>query len=356
MERPNDRWLRIICIPLVILIANLLFIDDSHFSLGAYLAWSVIGIGYSLLMWEATIRWLLYVRSRYLSVLQTRRRIILTFAGYFVIVSGMESVLIWLSDITHVATIAITPVVYLKLILVGLVSVLLVGTVYEFIYYLQKYKEVIQESEAVKKAGLQSQYDNLKNQVNPHFLFNSLNSLSALISENRQQAVVFLDELSSVYRYLLQAGQHSVVTLGEETTFLQAYRYLLDTRFGNALRWEIHLDETLFDRFLPPLTFQTLIENILRHNRLLPEHPLTLYIATEHPGTLIIRNTIHRKKAPLLAPQGGLTLLAMHYESLRLPAPVIEDDGHNFTVRLPLVSKEQLVALGPSVERNVSLP
>lgn len=355
MERPNDRWLRVICIPLVILIANLLFINESHFSLGAYLAWSVIGIVYSLLMWEVTMQWLLYVRSRYLGILQTRRRIILTFAGYFVIVSGMEALLIWLSDVTDVATIPITPVVYLKLILVGLVSVLLVGTVYELIYYLQKYKEVIQESEAVKKAGLQSQYDSLKNQVNPHFLFNSLNSLSALISENRQQAIVFLDELSSVYRYLLQAGQHSVVTLGEEMTFLRAYRYLLDTRFGNALQWEINLDETLADRCLPPLTFQTLIENALRHNRLLPEHPLTVSIATEHPDTLVIRNTIYRKKAPILAPQGGLTLLAMHYESLRLPAPVIEDDGTSFTVRLTLVSREQVATPDPLSERNVSL-
>lgn len=348
LERPNDIWLRAICIPLVILTANLLFANESQFNLTAYAVWSVVGIAYGLLMWEASMRWLLYVRRRYTTIGETRRRVVITFAGYFVITSSLQALIIWLSDITSLNSIPVTGAVYLKLIAVGFFSVLLMGAVFEFLYYIQKYREAIQESEAVKKAGLQSQYDSLKNQVNPHFLFNALNSLSALISEDRERAGLFLDELSSVYRYLLQAGQRPLVMLGEEITFLHAYRYLLDTRFGDALRWRIDIDARFMDRWLPPLTLQTLIENALRHNSLLPDQPLTIHLSTRDDGTLTVCNVIQRKRAAVLSPQGGLTILAARYESLGLPSPTITDDGRQFVVQLPLARKEQIYELVPA--------
>ncbi|MEZ0609095.1 sensor histidine kinase [Fibrella sp. WM1] len=343
MERPNDVWLRAICIPLVILMTNLLYLEDSHYDLVAYAIWSAVGIGYALLMWEITMRWLLFVRRRYTSIGQTRRRVLITFGGYFVITSSLQALIIWLSDVTNVATIPITWTVYARLITVGLVCVLFVGTFYELTYYIQKYREAVQESEAIKKVGLQRQYDNLKNQVNPHFLFNSLNSLSALITEDRSRAGLFLDELSSVYRYLLQAGQRPLVTLDEELTFLQAYRYLLDTRFGDSLRWEINIGDQYLDQWLPPLSLQTLIENALRHNVLLPDQPLTLHLSTQADGSLVVGNSIQRKRAVVLTQQGGLSLLAVRFEALRLPKPLITDNGQQFVVRLPLARKEQVL-------------
>ncbi|WP_158408811.1 sensor histidine kinase [Fibrella aestuarina] len=343
MERPNDVWLRAICIPLIILMANLLYLEDSHYNLVAYAFWSAVGIAYALLMWEITIRWLLFVRRRYTGIGQTRRRVLITFGGYFVITSSLQALIIWLADLTNLAAIAINWTVYARLIAVGLVCVLFVGAFYELIYYIQKYREAVQESEAIKKVGLQTQYDNLKNQVNPHFLFNSLNSLSALITEDRGRAGLFLDELSSVYRYLLQAGQRPLVTLDEEMTFLQAYRYLLDTRFGESLRWEINVGEQYLDQWLPPLSLQTLIENALRHNVLLPDKPLTLHLATPANGSLVVCNGIQRKRAVVFAQQGGLSLLAARYESLQLPPPLITDNGQQFVVSLPLAQKEQVL-------------
>jgi Histidine kinase len=341
LERPNDKWLRLVGLPIVVL-TMIGYAEKGPFNLAVYAAWFVVEVGYFLLIWEVIIRWLLLVRRRYTSVGQTRRRVLVTFAGYFVITASMVALLLWLADLTLTNTVPITGEIYFQLLGGSLFCILLIGSAFEFIYYLQKYREAIQESEAVKKAGLQSQYDSLKNQVNPHFLFNSLNSLSALISEDHTKAGIFLDELSSVYRYLLQAGQRPLVTLADEVAFLHAYRYLLDTRFSEALRWDVRLDRSLMDHWLPPLTIQTLVENALRLNMALPERPLTLHITTPSPGTLAICNTLQRKKVAVLGQQGGLTILADHYASLGLSAPVIEDDGEQFTVRLPLTPKDQL--------------
>ncbi len=342
LERPNDRWLRAICIPLVILTTNLLYLEDSHYDFVAYAIWSVVGIGYGLFIWEITLRWLLYVRRRYTTMQQTRRRVLITFAGYFVITSSLQTLLIWLSDIIGVSSIPIDWRVYARFITVGFTSVLLMGSIFEVIYYLQKYREAVQESEAIKKAGLQSQFDSLRNQVNPHFLFNSLNSLSALITEDRQKAGLFLDELSSVYRYLLQAGQRPLVSVAEEMAFMNAYRYLLDTRFGEALRWEISVDDRIMEYYLPPLSLQTLIENALRHNSLLPEQPLEVRLSSG-PDTLLVCNAIRRKKNPVLVQQGGLATLSARFYTLGLPKLIIEDDGKLFKVQLPLAPKEHLL-------------
>lgn len=343
MERPNDKWLRVIFIPIIILVINLVSWKEGNYDLWSFVFWTVINIGYALLMWELAIRWLLYVQGRFMGIEQTRKRVLTTFAGYFVIVASLQALMVWLAAITHTARMPVNATMYAKIIAIDFAFVMLVGTVYEVIYYLKKYREAIQESEAVKKAGLQSQYENLKSQVNPHFLFNALNSLSALISEDRDKAILFLDELSSVYRYLLQAGQRPLVSLAEEIKFLKAYRFLLDTRFGEGLQWGVDIDKRFLDYLLPPLALQTLIENTLRHNILLPESPLTLYIATHDDGSLVVVNNLQRKRAAVLSPQGGLTLLAARYEGLGLPTPLITDNGEQFVVRLTLARKEQVL-------------
>ncbi len=349
LERPNDKWLRIILIPLISLVSVGVSYKDNTLHWMQWVAWWIISSVFGLLMWEASIQWVLYVRRRYNRIEQTRQRVITTFIGYMVILVTLQSMLIQLAKIAYVNEISITADTYLASFVMGCVCLLLVGSVLEFMYYIRKYREAVQESEAVKKAGLQSQYDSLKNQVNPHFLFNALNSLSALISEDRQKAGLFLDELSSVYRYLLQSGRRPVVTLAEEMNFLRAYRYLLDTRFNQALRWEITVGDQWLDRLLPPLTLQTLIENALRLNTFMVDQPLTLLIATQSNGTLLVSNTIQRKKAAVLAPQGGLTLLAERYTALKLPAPLIDDDGERFMVYLPLTRKEDLPVYPPFV-------
>jgi sensor histidine kinase YesM len=298
-------------------------------------------MAYIVLIWELTVGWVLYVRNLYSHINQTRQRVLTTIAGYVSLTVLLQLGFIGLLDFADFDVIAVTKRTYIINVATGLVFTVLIGSAYEAIYYLRKYGEAVQESEAVKKEGLQSQYDSLKNQVNPHFLFNSLNCLSALISEDKQRAGLFLDELSSVYRYLLQAGQKPLVTLSEEVNFLNSYRYLLDTRFGDVLRWKLDLNEYFSDHLLPSLTLQILIENALRHNQLLADQPLTFYIQTNVNGELVVRNTIKRKRTSVVPSQGRLVKLAANFELLGFPQPIIEDDERYFTVRIALFQREQ---------------
>lgn len=341
LERPNDKWVRWIGIPLSVLLSNLIYLKEYQYDFGRYVSWALFGMVYVALVWQIVVWWLMVVRRRYADIEQTRLRVLITFVGYLLITTTCQMLFVWLIDKVGIAPIPINRQVYIVYLITGVICTLFVGAIYEVIYYLQKYREAVQESEAVKKAGLQNQYDSLKTRVNPHFLFNALTSLSVLISEDRQKASRFLDELASVYRYLLQAGQHPFVLLSDELSFLTSFRYLLDARFGKALHWEMAIDDHLTDRCLPPLSLQILIENAIRHNRLLPDQPLTLCIRTTTDDCLEVSNPIQRKKMTVSTHQGELMRLAAHFDMLDLPQPTITDDGRQFAVRLPLVRKEQ---------------
>ncbi len=193
------------------------------------------------------------------------------------------------------------------------------------------------EKTALEKAALQSQLEALKQQINPHFLFNSLNILDALIEEEPAQARTFLDELASVYRYLLRANEHPLTPLAAELDFIRSYFHLLKTRHGLGL----HLDLRVRDRFqrhqLPPLTLQLLVENAVKHNVVLPDQPLRIEIRTDEGGQLVVSNNLQRKKTRVLSNGVGLSNILTQYRMLGQPAPVVTDDGGEFVVTLPLV-------------------
>jgi sensor histidine kinase YesM len=342
----NDNWRRRIIILIVMLTLNFIYFrsNGNDYDAKIYLGLPLVNTGYIVLIWELTVGWVLYVRRRYEHINQTRQRVITTILGYVSLTVILELAMVGLVDLADIGLVSVTLRTYVINVAIGLIFTSLIGSAYEAAYYLKKYGEAVQESEAVKKEGLQSQYDSLKNQVNPHFLFNSLNCLSALISEDKHRAGLFLDELSSVYRYLLQAGQKPLVTLSEEVSFFNSYRYLLDTRFGDVLRWELNMNEYYSDCLLPSLTLQILIENALRHNQLLADQPLTFFIQTTVNGELVIRNTIKRKRTAVAPSQGRLVKLAANFEMLGFPQPVIEDDGRYFTVRIALFQREQIVS------------
>ncbi len=340
MELLNDRWLRLIGIPATVLLSNLLFLDLYQDNPWAYINTSLLGIAYTTLLWLGLRWWLLYTRGNYPDVGQTGRRVLLTFAGYVVFCTATP-VALWLLVIALARVGVSVPGLHLLQVVASLVSLGTIGLGYELLYYFRKYGEAIQEAEAVKKAGLQNQFDRLKAQVNPHFLFNSLNSLSALISENPRQATAFLDELSSVYRYLLQNNRSvegELTTLRAELEFMRSYFYLLKTRYGTAIALYREVNEALLDHRLPPLTLQLLVENAVKHNVALPENPLNIRILTTDTGELLVANTIRRKSVRVPSEGLGLANIAHRYRLLGLREPIIDDDGRFFIVRLVLAS------------------
>ena len=214
--------------------------------------------------------------------------------------------------------------------------------VYEGWYILRQWHRETVETNTLEKVSLQSQLTSLQHQVNPHFLFNSLNSLSSLIGENPQRADTFLDELTTVFRYLLQASERNLVALQDEVTFIRSYGHLLQTRYQGGLWLDISIDSSYNARLIPPLTLQMLVENAVRYNVILPEQPLHIRIATTPDGRFSVANTLQRKTLRVDTAGAGLANLTVRYELLNEGKLIIEEQPDWFVVSLPLVSEGRL--------------
>ncbi|RIV20656.1 hypothetical protein DYU11_21715 [Fibrisoma montanum] len=217
--------------------------------------------------------------------------------------------------------------------------------IYEGIYLYREWQQTYAEKEALLKAQWQSRFDSLKSQVNPHFLFNSLNSLSSLIADDPKKAETFVDEMSSVYRYLLQNNERELTTLDNELRFIYSYTHLLNTRYGKGISVSIDVESASFDSYLPPLTLQMLVENAVKHNATMPNSPLHIEIKTTGPGWLMVRNNLQRRTVKVLSNQVGLSNISARYRLLGDQNIVLDDDGVHFTVLLPLISQPKSVAV-----------
>lgn len=226
-------------------------------------------------------------------------------------------------------------------------TVIVVTAVFESINAFEKWEKTLRETEQLKKLHLQTQFEGLKSQINPHFLFNSLNSLSSLIEEDTEQAELFVEEMSSVYRYLLRSNETQLVRLSDELAFANSYFHLLSTRYGENIRLEQSVDSNYTDYFIPPLTLQLLLENAVKHNVILPEQPLYIRIETaqavnasedsEEAGRLVIRNNLQRKLTRVVSNQVGLANITTQYRLLGGGEVVVKEDDDFFTVTLPLI-------------------
>ncbi|GAB4041127.1 sensor histidine kinase [Spirosoma gilvum] len=198
------------------------------------------------------------------------------------------------------------------------------------------------ENEQLRQATYQNQLDALKMQINPHFLFNSLTSLSSLIGENRKQASQFVDELSKVYRYLLQANQHELVTLHQELDFITSYGNLLQTRYGTSLQISYQIDEGYKGYSLPALSLQMLVDNAMKHNSMATNNPLIIHLKTTSGGKLLVQNNLQRKINKVEQIQARLTNLAARYRSIGNGELEIEETNTHFGVRIPLLIDTQV--------------
>jgi hypothetical protein len=198
-------------------------------------------------------------------------------------------------------------------------------------------KQIELEKERLQKLQLQNELDILKNQVNPHFLFNSLNVLSSLISEDPQKAEQFVDQLSKVYRYLLRNNQQVWTSLENELEFIRSYSYLLSTRYGDGVQLTIAVEKEHYCRELPPLSLQLLVENAVKHNLVHKTTPL--YIEVRSTGEMLtVRNNLQKKARKQVISHGiGLTNISEKYRLMRNMAISVNEESGYFSVSLPLL-------------------
>lgn len=232
----NDKHLRIWGIPVMVVAVLLLqmpFYFPGRWDL--FFRYAVVSVAFTVLMWEIARVIVVRFRQRLPGLDQTKQRIAWQFCT-FCVQLGIGQWLLTKMVIRLGWSISEEP--FLKVWLINfaysLFFIVLIVGIYEAIYFFGQYKSTLQKAEYLKKQQAQQRFDALKTRVNPHFLFNSLTTLSALIGEDAPRAERFVDELSRVYRYLLKAGRHPVVTLGEELQFAESYAFLLKNRFEDG--------------------------------------------------------------------------------------------------------------------------
>ena len=201
----------------------------------------------------------------------------------------------------------------------------------------QKWITTEKERKQLEQERTEAELKNLKNQLNPHFLFNSLNTLIAEIEYDPATAVKFTQHLSEVYRYVLRQQQCQIVSLKEELDFLDSYIFLHQVRLGDCLSLERDLPDNVIDHQLPPLTLQLLAENVVKHNYIDDFNPMTIRVYTERNSRyLCVSNTLRPKKVSNASGK-GLKNLSERYQLLCKQDIQIRKNDHQFTVSIPLI-------------------
>ena len=189
----------------------------------------------------------------------------------------------------------------------------------------------------LQEENIISQFETLKSQVNPHFLFNSLNVLSSLIFIDPDKAAKFVRQMSKVYRYVLEHKDMDTITLKDELPFIESYIFLLKTRFDKNLLVNMLVAPECHSRKIPPMVVQLLVENAIKHNVIAKLKPLTINISIENEDYLCVTNNLQLKTSREHSSKIGLDNIKKRYEYLTNKKVIIEENTEHFKVKIPLL-------------------
>lgn len=223
----------------------------------------------------------------------------------------------------------------LLILIIELVVTILIASILFSKGFFKAWRESALNEERYKRESLAYQYKALKNQVNPHFLFNSLSTLSTLVYKDQDVAAKFIKQLSEIYRYVLEHENNEVVSVKAEMEYVQKYLYLQKIRHGDHLIVEIELNDC-DEKKLIPSSVQMLVENSIKHNVVSQDDPLTIRIQN-NPDYIVVKNNLQKKSS--LGDTGGIGLenLKARYGFLSEMPIIVEEGSEDFIVKLPFV-------------------
>ena len=290
-----------------------------------------------LVVWSGNIWLIRLIRkkydSRYYHVYKVILSLFIVNIGYSGIVSFLL-LLCWklLSKETYITWGAI-----INTSLIVIIAATFITNIYEIIFLNKEREYNLSRVEQLNIAKAQAELEALKNQIDPHFIFNSLNALSFLITRDPAIARLYNDTLAKVYRYILGNKERDLVLLREEVEFISNYFYLLKIRFSEAINMEIEINDLAAEDFLiPPISLQALVENAIKHNDFTDSDPLTINVSI-FSNQVIIKNAIHPKNYPAPTSKIGLSNLNNRYKLITNRNITIENNFNFFTVKLPIL-------------------
>jgi sensor histidine kinase YesM len=305
-------------------------IAERHFNLYETIANMVLTTLFALFIWYYNMYTLPAYSSKDIahgfSVKRLIKTLVMGFLVMFLLASLQQFIL------THLPFGATMVMVEVRGILISI-------TFYMFIHLLyQSYhnQQVSIELERSKMDNLGAQYELLKQQVNPHFLFNSLNTLKYMVESRDENTVEFVLKLSDFYRFTLESRKLNLIKLAEELKILDAYVFLLKARFEEGIDLSVDIDTPLQQTYIPPFTLQLLVENCIKHNVVSLERPLQIKIYSED-DLIVVQNQIQLKRTPEASTGMGLENINQRYTHLLDKKIIIQPTGSLFTIKLPVI-------------------
>jgi two-component system LytT family sensor kinase len=297
----------------------------------------LISVFITLLVWEGNLRIDSWMNVRYPWIPKPGKRILIHLpAGIiysvFVIYLPLVVYNIYVCDQPK----AIKETLMVSSMTIGVLITLVILSIEISSQFFAQWKISLVEVEKYKAESLQAQLQNLKSQINPHFLFNNLSVLSSLVYKDQDRAVDFINQLSKVYRYLLDSRNSELVRLEEELEFINSYTSLLQIRFDQAIRFEIDIPEDQIQQLLPPMALQILIENVIKHNEASLERPLTILIQVKE-GMLEVSNNLQFRSYPDASSGTGLKNIRDRYKFFTSVPIEITQSKEVFGVKIPLL-------------------
>lgn len=333
-NKTKGRFGRLIGIPLLAFAVTIIFDYEHFFSMNVHF-WNgyIVSLIITSVLWIGNYEIFLFARKYFHDFHDTKKRILYQTSANFLFT-------LLISIVVYFACCRFTffnESNILKLILATFIPTIIMVLVYETIYTFHSWKDHINETESLKVENIKSQLNSLRAQLDPHFLFNSLNTLVSLVGEQNKPAQEFLFQLSDVYRYVLVNRENNVVSLKEEIAFSESYIYLNKIRFRNNIQVELSIHPSAYLKSVAPLSLQMLIENALKHNAATTENPLKIKIESINDEYIRVTNTLHAKKTLTDSIGVGLNNIINRYKLLTTKEVVIVQSEETFSVDIPLL-------------------
>ncbi|MCB0680711.1 MAG: histidine kinase [Saprospiraceae bacterium] len=334
----DDRLFRLIGIPLLGFLVPLLFFGAGlQDGLVAYLPKWLEATIFTIAFWEGSRFILIQMRRRFPREAQVRWRIAVQTMLITVYAIGVNFGLGYL--LSEVIVICQYPEVRnttIMMVSTMTITYLIMG-IYEAAYFYRKWINALVDKERFEREAAQSQLEGLRSQVNPHFLFNSLNTLVYMIKGDPDGAVSFVQRMSKVYRYILEIRDRELISLQEELDFLDNYLFLLKQRFEDNLQVSIELPANATDYQILPLSLQMLFENAIKHNVISTRQPLHIRVWVENQK-LIVKNNLQPKSQAEPSTRVGLDNIRHRYAFLTREEVEVLTTQQSFIVAIPLLS------------------
>ncbi len=329
----------IIGIPLLAFIITIVFMN-CRFNRAPYLTWDkyLATLVITSIIWLGNRYIMIYSRKKYPDFDMVRRRIIFQSVLMFFFTVIFNTLLgRFTKEIFNEEGLALSNVdVLIHSNSAALFCTIMIIAIYESIFFMHQLRHSVEETENLKRENLKAQLDALRTQVNPHFLFNNLNTLVSLIPENPKHAADFVQQMSRLYRHILEVKDEKSILLKEEMEVLKAYAFLLQTRFGNNLQVNIEVPVEKLNKHIVPLSLQLLMENAIKHNIVSADKPLHIHIFAEN-GSLVVNNNLQMKKQISESTGIGLDNIRNRYKLLGDKEVRVTETATNFTVSIPLI-------------------